>query len=63
LLALARHSQFVDLQTEGANEQQQARARLLFKTLIYPEGMGETFQVLAQHKGIESPRLAGFEPL
>jgi len=45
------------------NEQQQTRARLLFKTLIYPEGMGETFQVLVQHKGIESPHLAGFDPL
>lgn len=63
LLALARHSQFEDLQSPGMDEQQQAHTRLLFKTLIYPEGMGETFQVLTQHKGIESPRLAGFEPL
>jgi len=63
LLALARHTRFEDLQSAGMNEQQQARARLLFKTLIYPEGMGETFQVLVQHKGIESPHLAGFEPL
>jgi SAM-dependent MidA family methyltransferase len=63
LLALARHTEFEDLQSEAMNEQQQTRARLLFKTLIYPEGMGETFQVLVQHKGIESPRLAGFEPL
>ena len=63
LLALARHTQFEDFQSQGMNEQQQARARLLFKTLIYPEGMGETFQVLIQHKGIDLPRLAGFEPL
>jgi SAM-dependent MidA family methyltransferase len=63
LLALARHTEFEDLESEAMNEQQQTRARLLFKTLIYPEGMGETFQVLVQHKGIESPRLAGFEPL
>jgi SAM-dependent MidA family methyltransferase len=63
LLALARHAQFEDLQSPDMNEQQQTRARLMFKTLIYPEGMGETFQVLVQHKGIESPRLAGFEPL
>lgn len=63
LLALARRSEFEDLQSQGMNEQQQARARLLFKTLIYPEGMGETFQVLVQHKGIESPHLAGFDPL
>jgi SAM-dependent MidA family methyltransferase len=63
LLALARHTEFEDLQSPDMNEQQQTRARLLFKTLIYPEGMGETFQVLVQHKGIESPRLAGFDPL
>jgi SAM-dependent MidA family methyltransferase len=63
LLALARHTQFADLQSEAMNEQEQTRARLLFKTLIHPEGMGETFQVLAQHKGTESPRLAGFDPL
>jgi SAM-dependent MidA family methyltransferase len=63
LLALARHARFDDLQSPGMDEQQQARARLLFKTLIHPEGMGETFQVLLQHKGIESPRMAGFDPL
>jgi SAM-dependent MidA family methyltransferase len=45
------------------SESEQARARLLFKTLIYPEGMGETFQVLIQHKNVESPRLASLEPL
>lgn len=63
LLAIARHTQFEDLQSQGMNEEQQMRARLLFKTLIYPEGMGETFQVLVQHKGVETPRLAGFDPL
>jgi SAM-dependent MidA family methyltransferase len=63
LMALARHSHFADLQSSVMNEQQQARARLLFKTLIYPEGMGETFHVLVQHKGIDAPRLAGLEPL
>jgi SAM-dependent MidA family methyltransferase len=63
LLALARHIQLADLNAEGASEQEQTRSRLLFKTLIHPEGMGEAFQVFAQHKRIESPRLAGFEPL
>lgn len=63
LLALARHANFAELKAEGASEAEQTRSRLLFKTLIHPEGMGETFQVFAQHKGIESPRLAGFEPL
>jgi SAM-dependent MidA family methyltransferase len=63
LLALARHGDFADLQAGGTSEAEQTRARLLFKTLIHPEGMGETFQVLIQHKGIEEPHLAGFEPL
>jgi SAM-dependent MidA family methyltransferase len=63
LLALARHGDFADLQSEGMSEAEQSRARLLFKTLIHPEGMGETFRVLIQHKGIEHPRLASFEPL
>lgn len=63
LMALARHGNFADLESDAMNEQQQARARLLFKTLIYPEGMGETFHVLIQHKGVEGPHLAGLEPI
>jgi SAM-dependent MidA family methyltransferase len=63
LLSLARHSDFVDLQSPNMTESQQIRARLLFKTLIYPEGMGETFQVLIQHKGVAQPRLSGLDPL
>jgi SAM-dependent MidA family methyltransferase len=63
LMALARQSGFADLQSEKMSESEQARARLLFKTLIYPEGMGETFQVLIQHKNVESPRLSGLDAL
>jgi SAM-dependent MidA family methyltransferase len=63
LMALARQSDFADLQSERMNESERSRARLLFKTLIYPEGMGETFQVLIQHKHIESPRLSGLDRL
>jgi SAM-dependent MidA family methyltransferase len=63
LLALARHTNFADLEGLGTGEHDQTAARLRFKTLIHPEGMGETFKVLAQHKGIEAPQLAGFEPL
>ncbi len=63
LLALARGSDFADLHREGAGEAEQMRARLLFKTLIHPEGMGETFQIFIQHKGIEPPRLTGLDPL
>jgi SAM-dependent MidA family methyltransferase len=38
--------------------------RLTLKHLIEPEaGMGEVFKVLIQHKGVESPRLAGLREL
>jgi SAM-dependent MidA family methyltransferase len=63
LLALARQSDFAELQAEGMSEGERSRSRLLFKTLIYPEGMGETFQVFVQHKNVEAPRLTGLEPL
>lgn len=63
LLALARQGNFADLHAAGASEREQTAARLRFKTLIHPEGMGETFKVLVQHKGIELPQLTGFEPL
>jgi SAM-dependent MidA family methyltransferase len=63
LLSLARHSDFADLQSPAMSESQQTRARLLFKTLIYPEGMGETFQILIQHKGLDESHLSGLDPL
>ena len=63
LLALARHGDFADLQLQELSQAEQIQRRLLFKTLINPEGMGETFQVLIQHKGIALPSLAGLEPL
>jgi SAM-dependent MidA family methyltransferase len=61
LMALARDSDFAELESEGMSEGERARARLLFKTLIYPEGMGETFQVFVQHKNVDSPMLTGLE--
>jgi SAM-dependent MidA family methyltransferase len=63
LLALARNGDFADLQSDDMTEAEQTQRRLLFKTLINPEGMGETFQILIQHKGIARPNLAGLEPL
>jgi SAM-dependent MidA family methyltransferase len=63
LLALARHGNFEDLQSDDMSEAERTQRRLLFKTLINPEGMGETFQVLVQHKGIEPVNLAGLQPL
>jgi SAM-dependent MidA family methyltransferase len=63
LLALGRSNEFADLYEEGQGEVERLRARLLLKNLVHPEGMGETFQVFIQHKGIEAPRLTGLEPL
>jgi SAM-dependent MidA family methyltransferase len=36
---------------------------LKVKNLFHPEGMGEVFKVLIQHKNIEDPRLTGLKPL
>jgi len=63
LLALARHSNFADLENAGASDHDKISARSQFKTLIHPDGMGETFKVLIQQKGIGSVNLAGFQPL
>ncbi len=59
LLALGQGNEFADLYDEGQSEAERAKARLQLKTLIYPEGMGERFQVLIQRKGDVSGRLTG----
>ena len=59
LVALGRGNEFGDLYEPGQTEIEKLRARLLLKNLIHPEGLGEKFQVLVQHKGIEAPQLTG----
>ncbi len=59
LLALGQKNEFADLYTEGMSEVERVRARLHLKTLIYPEGMGERFQVLVQQKGVPDAKLSG----
>jgi SAM-dependent MidA family methyltransferase len=59
LVALGRGNEFADLYDEGASELERIRARLFLKSLIHPEGMGETFQVFIQHKGLAAPQLTG----
>jgi SAM-dependent MidA family methyltransferase len=54
LLALGQGNEFADLYDEDATETERVRSRLQLKTLIYPEGMGERFQVLVQRKGVDS---------
>jgi len=63
LLALGRDNDFADLFDEGMSEAERVRARQGLKSLIDPEGMGETFRVLIQHKGEDTPRLTGLQPL
>jgi SAM-dependent MidA family methyltransferase len=59
LVALGRGNEFADLYEPGQTEIEKLRARLLLKNLIHPGGLGEKFQVLIQHKGIDAPRLTG----
>ncbi len=59
LVALGRANEFADLYEPGQSEVEKLRARLLLKNLIHPEGLGEKFQVLIQHKGIENTSLTG----
>jgi SAM-dependent MidA family methyltransferase len=63
LLALGRSNDFADLYDEAMDEIGRTRARLQLKTLICPEGMGETFSVLVQQKGGEAITLRGLQPL
>jgi len=55
LLALGRANDFADLYDHGQSETDRLRSRLLLKNLIHPEGLGETFRVLLQSKGLPSP--------
>jgi SAM-dependent MidA family methyltransferase len=59
LLALGQGNEFADLYDEGMGESEKVRARLQLKTLIFPEGMGERFQVLIQQKAAPSAKLTG----
>ncbi|HEX8871259.1 MAG TPA: SAM-dependent methyltransferase [Candidatus Acidoferrum sp.] len=63
LLSLGRGNEFADLYDDGMDEIGRVRARLQLKTLIFPEGMGERFQVLVQEKGVPSARLTGLEKM
>jgi SAM-dependent MidA family methyltransferase len=63
LVALAQANELADLEDAALSEMERIRARLLFKTLIHPEGLGEIFQVFVQHKGLAQPQLTGLLPL
>ena len=61
LLALGEANQFADLYEPGASEIENLKARLKLKRLIHPEGMGNIFKVLIQHRGIAAPSLTGLK--
>jgi len=63
LLALGKENDFADLYDDGQSEADRLRARLLLKTLIFPEGMGEIFSVLVHHKSVPAAALTGLAPL
>ena len=63
LLALGKENDFADLYEDGMSETERLRARLQLKTLIFPEGMGERFQVLIQQKGVSGASLTGLRGL
>jgi SAM-dependent MidA family methyltransferase len=61
LLALGEANQFADLYELGASELENLKARLKLKRLIHPEGMGNIFKVLVQHRGLTAPKLTGLK--
>ena len=61
LMALGQKNEFADLYDDGMNEAERVRARLQLKTLIFPEGMGERFQVMIQGKNVGECRLTGLK--
>lgn len=63
LLSLGRGNEFADLHDAGMTETERLRAHLNLSTLLHPEGMGETFQVFIQQKGVLGARLAGLQTL
>jgi SAM-dependent MidA family methyltransferase len=63
LLALGKGNDFTDLYDPGMDEPARLRARLQLKTLIYPEGLGERFQVLLQQKNVSNSQLTALNSL
>lgn len=64
LLALGFVEALIELQARAADEKTAQALRLTLKNLILPEGgMGETFKVLVQGKGVGQPALLCSRPI
>ena len=64
LLSLGFLDEVERQQERGMSSDESLKQRLTMKHLILPDGgMGDTFKVLIQHKGIDHVRLTGLQPL
>ncbi|HWI41736.1 MAG TPA: SAM-dependent methyltransferase [Verrucomicrobiae bacterium] len=58
LLAAGLMEEMAVMEQEASSEQERLKNRLLLKKLVLPDGgMGDTFKVLVQAKGVEKPQL------
>ncbi|AJE04329.1 class I SAM-dependent methyltransferase [Geobacter pickeringii] len=58
LVAAGMMEEMMALEAAATTEEERLRIRLTLKKLVLPEGgMGDTFKVLVQAKGVENPRL------
>lgn len=58
LLGVGLVQELIRLEAQAETEQERLKHRLALKKLMLPEGgMGDTFKVLIQAKGVENPRL------
>ena len=58
LLGVGLVDELMRLEAQAASEQERLKHRLALKKLMLPEGgMGDTFKVLIQAKGVENPQL------
>lgn len=59
LMSLGEANQFADLYDRGMSEKEKLQARLKLKRLLNPAGMGSTYKVLIQRRGVEAAPLTG----
>lgn len=58
LMATGLMEELMTLEAAAATEEERIKIRLVLKKLVLPEGgMGDTFKILVQAKGVENPRL------
>jgi SAM-dependent MidA family methyltransferase len=58
LLGVGIVDELIRLEAQATSEQERLKHRLALKKLMLPEGgMGDTFKVLIQAKGVENPQL------